>query len=1370
MDCKHYFVNGKWLTEDTFKKQLNEGLLQQMVDLGDVKIEGEKPSEITPEQQEMLDKIKAQKIKSFFEQAKINKGNLQSNPILAVIPAKVWNAFIDKVAHLTVFGEKNIRKAVNAARKEIIDPYLASKNVSEEQNDFVKEHLNDFINHNEEIQRSYGEKQLEGIGIKKSENFYVGIENDIPKIFRGRKGHFDTMAHAMNEVKDNPAKQKELDDKLNTLKEEPRILTQKEEAEFAAYKAIKSAELRDLTQELDELKDKSGEEAKTLINKAKIKSEEIERLLMSIALSSEISGRETARSLGIRAYLFDDNFDAYRELAKISEEQGFPPTESQKREALTKQKEYDKIQENLNKTNDELEQNEVEQKVDTAIENIASEHEEMVNSKGAEETTNEINKKKGTPKKSPEGKLSFTKEYVMSFHDQGITNPVDIVTAIQNNLEQVGIDATPREIADAISEYGSKKFKTPTERDIAFRRVKEILTLLSKIEDIKKGKLPPKNKTPKVKQSVQQKRLRTELNDLLSQFGYSDKQLAEGYGSKAQLDEAVDKQLKRVEELENQINKYQEGKVYETADELDKLASKRIDEINDQLDKATDKNVISNLKKEKARIEKGQDKFTKSKRKDVSGLEFLGSTKQDGDNKLAKLTAKRDEEIEKLNPLRDTQKQADKNLQIDAISRIETQIEKAKLENEKIYNLGIPTILNSDKDLKGEDKSIIFHTKEQADEKGNFAAGQAVDYAVKNGEYEQAIKDSKISASDVEKILKSYDVPVPKSISKLREIEVENARKNFDITPKQKKEVILNEQATKLKQELERIKADSKKRIIKIKEAQTKPLFKWLKSINNAIGISRGLHTFSDASGVAIQSGFLLSSMPYNMVMKPEVFKQQVYALGKAYQLAAFSKSKNLEGLAEDVNERIRKMPAHDKMVEAGLKLQMETHEIQEHFSTIALNRLPIIGETITGQKTAESLQDWKKDYALRMPKRSELSFIAISNLTRAIEMQNQIDAWENAGVDLNSKEGKEFLKSLASVINTNTGATSLGKAEGVAHILSGLMYSARLLVGKFKMYSPYSLYYIAKQPPLVRKFMMEKYMHFISAQMGVISLATATVLLGTMGDEDKEEEGIKSMDNYRIGNNKLSMSFNINSDAFLSLKTGNKSYPLTLGSADVMKTLFQLYNGYKYDKEGRMVSFKNGGLVGTRKDVAIDWLLGRSAPMTNAAIRKMDENNYSVPKKFDEYLLELGTPLFAQTVVDYVKDDMNDSTKTAAESIIQGAVSLPFVFSGIPLNIKKEKTAETDEDKAGKLRKIIEEVKSGDVSSLPQATIDKIANKEKATTDEGVKTQEARDELNQLLIEKGYKVPKSRRTRKNTLRSNLKSAIGSGLKSAFSK
>jgi hypothetical protein len=1336
MACEKFFFNGKWITEAEFKNELKNGLLSDLVNEGKVTLEGYTKKNLTSSQKDVLNLFN-----DLLEQNKVEPAKTQSDI--------AYQSFIDKVKRDMVFRDSSIEAAKEAAYNEVIEPYLKDK--SEEDKKLLDARVDNFVAHVESVNLGKKPKPTIGVGIKISDNpaFQDIKPTDSADTIKER---------ALKYVMENT---KEVENMMFDTIENPRPLTSDEVIQLTGLKALKRKVIKDLYDKLKKLdpKSKDYKDTKREIDQA-IKSEE--DVLVGIAMASHKTGSEMGQAFALRKLLLTEDFDFAVEAARQEALQGKPLSKAE----LERLKRLEIKFKNLDERLAEIDAEREKLKAIAIVQDI-------IDSKDEEE---ESPTKKTEPYINRKGELIIPRPYILSFIDQGITDAEELFDVMKDDLDSRGINASVRNITDAISNYGKAKTIEPKDREKALAEARRIAGLLSKIDDAKQGILPKKlskrNTAPRVKERL----LRKQLNELMKQFDITDE--VNEAKLKTRLQSIKTRLQNNIDEIEHKIDKYNETGVLEdikttkSKTELDQAAKDlqdRLKLLKEDLKAIKDSEGISEqeaLAEALDRVQKRIDLYDSKIQSGDTSLtkekeDLFDKTNQEWKDKEDELKQKKKEfdEMRKQDP-NWVQSQEAKKLQqsINAMQRANNKLRedldnaqqtnyasigynqkpskqhtpeqqlliderqkllqerqelrddlgltdaerlrklkertKQSLEEQKqklktIQDLGKESVIGKDTDLKGNPKQDIFHTKEEMDALSKPYNMPDIERALRDGTYEQAIKDGLISSADAIRILESYELNPSRAINKLYR---EDA-KAFNLPKKQQKEIDLDDEARQLKLEKENLKQEQERMLENIEYEKKTFTQKLLNNIGRILQLPRIFQAGGDISGTFIQGAFIVGQLPITLITNRKLALKQLNTIRVAAKLMYATKGRNIEKEYHKYLDSVRENGLYDLAKKAGIRFQGDSIEAEESLSNVYAVNIPIFGDTLSGFSKLKEGRTLNR--GLRLSKRSEVSYNIMADMFRMQKFEKYYDSLTKAGIDFNNPEGQKELKAVADVINTYTGSASLSGFENSAKALGALAYSSRMLASKLKVFN---IIYYHLQPEAARKVIRTEVMSYIGGQIALQTLIAGGVAAFASANPDDEEDDAefkaRADHDFLIGNSKCYVNYNPFSVDFMKLRAGKETYSIMGGFEQFPRLIAMLVSGKKYNREGYVVALDSYDSQDSWTDLFTKFLLNKTTPVINQFLHYQSLKQNDVKPTGVEMVQESFTPFVAATVYDLISQpyDKNNEEQGNALQLLGIGVKAGIVSLGVQVNVDKEWKKKSVEEKLADKEKAIKE------------------------------------------------------------------------------
>jgi hypothetical protein len=375
-------------------------------------------------------------------------------------------------------------------------------------------------------------------------------------------------------------------------------------------------------------------------------------------------------------------------------------------------------------------------------------------------------------------------------------------------------------------------------------------------------------------------------------------------------------------------------------------------------------------------------------------------------------------------------------------------------------------------------------------------------------------------------------------------------------------------------------------------------------------------------------------------------FRQGIFLVGRKEFWKSFAgmfKQFGSKETFEGIQASIRSRPTYRKMTEAGLALsEMDgpLHTREEQF-----------------------MSDWaatKLGPVSAMVRASNRAYVGFLNKLRADVFDDILKKSVDAGIDFDADP--KALKDIARFVNAATGRGDLGKLNQAAPVLSGLLFSPRLMASRIAMLNPMTY---ASYSPVVRKEALKSLLSFGAMATTVIGLAAA-------GGADVETD--------------------MRSSDFAKIKIGDTRFDMLGGFQQYLKFFAQQITGKKKTASGKLVEFGPGFGKESAWDSFLTALRTKFSPVAGFIADARDgenvigeEFNLGVedPKKLSSWMkndaVQMFVPLFLQ-----------DLTEAMEEYGLKGALTgVPAVFGvGVQTYKPKEKkdgsfmdTKSSDED-----------------------------------------------------------------------------------------
>jgi hypothetical protein len=629
--------------------------------------------------------------------------------------------------------------------------------------------------------------------------------------------------------------------------------------------------------------------------------------------------------------------------------------------------------------------------------------------------------------------------------------------------------------------------------------------------------------------------------------------------------------------------------------------------------------------------------------------------------------------------------------------RLDERIRQQKKKNKKIYDLDIPSVLDSDKDLKGEDKAPIFLTKEQAINKLGNENGYAIDVeaSLNDGTFFESINNGEISASDVVSILESYEITPTKDILKLRKQEVEEARKTFSLPETAIKRALLDDEVIEKKIELQKIKEDTEYRLQKIENEQKSATQKWIDAFLNVFSLPKTAMSVLDLSAPLRQGYVYLASAPVKELLGQKGAVKDQWRAFKQMHKFAWNPELFKEHMA-----KLKQDPLYHLMKESGLDLTESSKQEEAYIGNQLANALPVVGQNLFYGIRTEST---KQPKGLNIAGRSEASYAGFLNLQRERAWRDMYNALSvNPEFNINTKEGMKILKTSSQFINAATGRGKVPvMGEELQGLLSRFFFSPKLIASRIRLATGG----LDLPKGIARDYAQKQMLYFLAAQASLLSLVTTGIALGTAtDDEEKEEtpaEKIKrkgTFDEYSIGNKNLSISMNPTATNFLKVKIGETSIDLTAGIGMVVRAAAQYGFQQQITSTGVLVNIRNKGDETTYGTPIIQFLENKRAPTTALLMNTLEKG------KKDEDGIETIKNLVVPLIIRDIEGNFNNKqfeNNPTLQKIIGTAITIGS-FYGLSANTPQETDkAKRQSESVSAKEKLIQELEEGNMQSL---------------------------------------------------------------------
>jgi len=422
------------------------------------------------------------------------------------------------------------------------------------------------------------------------------------------------------------------------------------------------------------------------------------------------------------------------------------------------------------------------------------------------------------------------------------------------------------------------------------------------------------------------------------------------------------------------------------------------------------------------------------------------------------------------------------------------------------------------------------------------------------------------------------------------------------ITVKDAREYPLDEEALKLRDELNQAKFDYEVSLLKDKMKQRTTLEKIGGVASDVLAIPRSLMSSVDFSAPFRQGLVLTISHPF-IASKAfmEMFKQ------------AFSKSKHDRWLND-----LKASPMYGLMKDSGLYIADDRSPSltarEEDFMSNLAEKIPIIGQTLNFKVGGKNVKIPGTD----LIGGSQRAYSGYLNKLRADIFTQGVDQFYANGNTIGNSP--ELFKALGSYINTATGRGSLGKFENSSAVLSALFFSPRLLASRFRLLTnPINPYWWQNTPKAVRNM-------YFGDMAKTIGFGASMLAIASLGFEDDDE---------------VTVNYDPRSPDFGKIKVGDVRYDIWGGLQQFVRNGAQMLNYAAYNvipKENRPSWMKKKPK--SAGDVFEQFVRSKLSPVTGFITNAMYGKNV-VGREFD-LKTDLSQLFFPLAAADIVSDMYN--------------------------------------------------------------------------------------------------------------------------------
>lgn len=326
-------------------------------------------------------------------------------------------------------------------------------------------------------------------------------------------------------------------------------------------------------------------------------------------------------------------------------------------------------------------------------------------------------------------------------------------------------------------------------------------------------------------------------------------------------------------------------------------------------------------------------------------------------------------------------------------------------------------------------------------------------------------------------------------------------------------------------------------------------------------------------------------------------FTQGVFMVGRKEFWTSFDdmfKSFGSERAYKAVQDSISSMANYPWMEEANLAIS-DIHgslvDREEKFLSNFAEKIPLVGRGV---------------------KASERAYTSFLNKLRADTFNTIFEKAKSAG--LKPEDDPKFVEDLGKFINNATGRGDLGKANVAAPLLSGILFSPRLMASRVNMLRP-DVY--VRMHPEVRKEALKSLISF-----GVIT-TTALTLAATAGAEVETDPRSSDFGKIKVGNTRYNVLGGFGPYLVLASRMATNE----------RKTI----RGQIKEMGGKKSKFDGSG---TKFTAGEDFLRSKLSPVSSFVADYMDQKNMvGEPFEVKKEIAERFVPMFLQDANDIIKD-----------------------------------------------------------------------------------------------------------------------------------
>jgi hypothetical protein len=453
--------------------------------------------------------------------------------------------------------------------------------------------------------------------------------------------------------------------------------------------------------------------------------------------------------------------------------------------------------------------------------------------------------------------------------------------------------------------------------------------------------------------------------------------------------------------------------------------------------------------------------------------------------------------------------------------------------------------------------------------------------------------------------------------------ELQRKLRDKDFSKKKPKSLELDEEATQLRNERQRLRDEYDAELEAIDLKNRSIGMKIFEGFISGVNEVKSLALSADIS-VFRQAGFIMADLIFSDPKTVGRFMQRAFTLaglvpssnpvtnpakfGKELVNSLFE-ADNGKKLYEAIDLERKQSGDYQLMKDSGLFLQEETASIrkkEEAHTAGYVKKIPLIGEPIKirGRKILPGLDLFG---------RGERSFSSLNELRVSVFMQG-VRRLREAGVSF--KDNPDAYKAWARHVNTMSGRGTggnhwVGRAfEAMAPILNVPLVSARFLKSRFDLaaLNPYSWIKLGMLPVPVRALAYRQ-MFAANAYMAATTYVSYLVLGATLaalpnfGDDDEEEVELTEEEDENVW--KLTMDF-ISSD-FMKFTNGDVSLDFLAGFSQADVFIARMFSQSK-TVDGEIVEFNSKYNGPTWFNVPLNFLTSKMNPWAQYLVKKGTE------------------------------------------------------------------------------------------------------------------------------------------------------------------